>query len=169
MIALAAHRTPTHDPNLIKRRARHLKRLLLRNGRSQHDADDLIQEAFLRLHVHCQSDLPRQEEAFLKRTVMNLSVDLHRRSHRDLYVNERPEDLSLIDIRPTPDENLALHERVLRVELVLLSLTSRTRDVFLMHRLEGYSCAQIAAHFQITVSAVEKHIARAALALMDAI
>lgn len=155
----------TYDADVVKRRVRHLKRLLLRNGRSRHDADDLIQEAFLRLHIHCRSDAPGQEEAFLKRTVMNLSVDLHRRAHRHLYVHERPEELSIIDRRPTPDEDLALHERLLRVESVLRSLSAKTRDVFLMHRLDGCSCAQIAQHFQITVSAVEKHIARAVQAL----
>ena len=49
---------------------------------------------------------------------------------------------------------------------VLDSLKPRTREVFLMHRLDGYSSAQIAKHFEISVSAVEKHIARAVLALM---
>jgi DNA-directed RNA polymerase specialized sigma24 family protein len=36
-----------------------------------------------------------------------------------------------------------------------------------MHRLEGHGCAQIAAHFGISVSAVEKHIARAVLSVME--
>lgn len=155
-----------NDEELVKRRARHLKRLLLRNGRSQHDAEDLIQEAFLRLHIHGQGNAPGQQEAFLRRTVLNLSVDLHRRSHRELYVKERPEELPVIDIRPMPDENLALHECLTRADLVLASLSAKTRDAFLLHRLDDWSCAQIAVHFHITVSAVEKHIARAARALV---
>jgi DNA-directed RNA polymerase specialized sigma24 family protein len=35
-----------------------------------------------------------------------------------------------------------------------------------MHRVDGLSSAQIAAAFGISVSAVEKHIARAVLELM---
>jgi RNA polymerase sigma-70 factor (ECF subfamily) len=48
----------------------------------------------------------------------------------------------------------------------LQSLSFRTQQIFIMHRLEGHSCTQVAAHFGISVSAVEKHIARAVLALM---
>lgn len=159
----------SHDGNLIKSRARRLKRLLLRNGRSLDDADDLVQEAFLRLHLHSTAEVLVQEEVFLRRTVINLSIDLHRRSHRELYVDARPEDLALVDLRPRPDEDLALWERLMRVERALDLLGERTREVFLMHRIEGYSCAQIAAHFHISVSAVEKHIARAMFELINAL
>ena len=38
-------------------------------------------------------------------------------------------------------------------------LSPRAREVFLMHRLEGFSHAQIASTLRISVSTVEKHIA----------
>jgi RNA polymerase sigma-70 factor (ECF subfamily) len=145
---------------------RNLRDLLRRRGRSREDADDLIQEAFLRLHAYCQEGEVKRRDAFLTRTVLNLSVDLHRKEHRDLYVDEPSEDLVLVDLRPTPDEELVLSERLSRAEAVLQSLSFRTQQIFIMHRLEGHSCTQVAAHFGISVSAVEKHIARAVLALM---
>jgi RNA polymerase sigma-70 factor (ECF subfamily) len=156
----------------VDRKIPHLERLraLLRKlGRTREDSEDLIQEAFLRLHVYCRTHEVRQEEAFLVRTVRNLSVDAHRRAHRELYVEERVESLPLLDLRPRPDEEAALSERLDRVRAVLDGLTPRTREVFLMHRMEGYSSAQIANTLGISVSAVEKHIARAVLALMDAV
>ena len=52
---------------------------------------------------------------------------------------------------------------------MLDELAPRTREIFLMHRVEGYSCAHIAQHFGISLSAVEKHIARAVLSLMDVV
>jgi RNA polymerase sigma-70 factor (ECF subfamily) len=73
----------------------------------------------------------------------------------------------LADLRPTPDEELATRQRLFKVGLVLDGLSPRTREVFLMHRVEGYGCAHIATTFGISLSAVEKHIARAVLALMD--
>ena len=149
--------------------AKHIRRLseLLRGlGRSREDAEDLIQEAFLRLHVYCQTHEVRQKEAFLVRTVQNLSVDAHRRAHRELYVDEPVETLPLLDVRLTPDEDAAVQERLDQVRATLDSLSPRTREVFLMHRLDGYSSGQIAESFGISVSAVEKHIARAVLALM---
>jgi RNA polymerase sigma factor (sigma-70 family) len=135
-------------------------------GRSREDAEDLIQEAFIRLHQYCRTHEVRQEEAFLVRTVQNLSVDAHRASHADLYVSDPIERLQLLDTRPTPDEDLALTQRLDQVRAVLDSLKPRTREIFLMHRLDGHSSGQIAADFGISVSAVEKHIARAVLALM---
>ena len=136
-------------------------------GRSREDAEDLIQEAFLRLHIYCQTHEVREQEAFLVRTVRNLSVDSHRRAHRELYVEDPVETLPLVDVRLAPDEDVAVQQRLDRVRAVLDALKPRTREVFLMHRVEGYSSAQIAEHFEISVSAVEKHIARAVLALMS--
>jgi RNA polymerase sigma factor (sigma-70 family) len=153
----------------VKQRIQYLRTLLRRHGRLRDDADDLIQEAFLRLHVYCQEQEVHKQDAFLTRTVLNLSVDMHRKEHRDLYSNEPLESLLLIDVRPTPDEDFAASERLNRIGAVLDALGPRTREIFLMHRLEGYGCAQIATQFGISISAVEKHIARAVLALMDVV
>lgn len=146
---------------------RALRKLLRRRGRSRADADDLIQEAFLRLHVYCQQEDVQNHEAFLTRTVLNLSVDLHRKEHRDLYADDPGEALRVLDLRPTPEETLAAAQFLARVGKVLESLPPRTREIFILHRIEGYACSQIAANFDISVSAVEKHIARAVLSLMD--
>lgn len=153
----------------VKQCIRRLRHLLRREGRSREDADDLIQEAFLRLHLYCRAGEVQREEAFLARTVLNLSVDLHRKEHRGLYVDQPVETLPLVDFLPTPDEELAAEERLAKAGFILDALGPRTRDIFLMHRVDGYSCAQVAARFGISVSAVEKHIARAVLCLMDAV
>jgi RNA polymerase sigma factor (sigma-70 family) len=151
------------------RHLQRLKDLLRRMGRTPEDADDLIQEAFLRLHVYCQTHEVRQQEAFLVHAVKNLAIDAHRRAHRDLYVSEPVETLSILDLRLPPDEDVAAQQRLDRVRAVLDGLKPRTREVFLMHRVEGYSSAQIGEAFGIGVSAVEKHIARAVLALMSVV
>jgi hypothetical protein len=46
----------------------------------------------------------------------------------------------------------------------MLLLAERCREVFLFHRVESFSYSQIAAHLGVSVSAVEKNIARACLA-----
>src|SRR5271167_3309599 len=129
---------------------RKLQNLLRRRGQSREDTEDLIQEAFLRLHVYCQSQEVQHQEAFLVQTVMNLAVDLHRKEHLHLYAKERPEELPLIDCRPTPDEDLAIQQRLNSVATALDSLGPRTREVFIMHLLEGYGCARIAEQFGIS-------------------
>jgi RNA polymerase sigma-70 factor (ECF subfamily) len=68
---------------------------------------------------------------------------------------------------PLQDEVLAARIRLKRVEEGLSRLSPRTREVFLMHRLDNLKYREIAEKLDISQSAVEKHIARAALALTE--
>lgn len=140
-----------------------LRRLLRSRGQSSHDSDDLIQEAFLRLQVYCQDKPVEQSEAFLVRTVLNLSVDERRRARNRLVVATPVEMLRLADSRPATDEALAVQQRLQRVKRALDMLSPRAREVFLLHRAEGFSYIQIAEKLGISVSTVEKHMAKAVL------
>jgi RNA polymerase sigma factor (sigma-70 family) len=146
---------------------RRVKRLLLRGGASREDAEDLIQEAVLRLHAFIKGgNEVRDEHSFVQRTAMNLAVDAHRRAHADLWDPSPVEKLELADLAPTPDEVLQAEQRLLRISKALDRVSVRTREIFLMHRLQGFSHAEIAAKFGVTKSAIEKHIASAFAVLM---
>jgi RNA polymerase sigma factor (sigma-70 family) len=149
-------------PDTISHLLIKLRKLLLSRGRTSDDADDLIQEAFLRLQLYCQDKAVEQPEAFLVRTALNLSIDERRRAHHRHIVCTQVETLSLIDTRPPPDEVLATQQRLQRVKRALQALSPRIREVFLL-RAEGHSYAQIAEQLGISVSTVEKHMAKAAL------
>lgn len=43
----------------------------------------------------------------------------------------------------------------------LLRLSERTRDIFLAHRVDGLSYQEIARQHQVSVSTVERHVAKA--------
>lgn len=145
-----------------------LRRFLRHRGRKGDEADELIQEAFLRLQLYRRERHVREPEAFLVRTVRNLSVDvLRRRTQRGTHVAVESVPLRLIDPHPTPDEALATQQRLQRLRAGLEALPPRTREIVLLQRIEGCSQAQIAARMEITVSAVEKHIAKATLFLSD--
>lgn len=142
-----------------------LMSLLRRRGHTREDAEDLIQDAFLSLHNYCQKAEVRSTEAFLVRAVLNRSVSLHRGRHSELYVHESPEELLLADQGPAPDELIAVDQRLERIIRALNSVGPRTRDMFLMHRLLGFSYPEIAKQLGVTVSAVERRIARAICAV----
>jgi RNA polymerase sigma factor, sigma-70 family len=145
-----------------------LRKLLRRKGRVRDEADDLIQEAFLRLHEYRKSRQVLEPEAFLVRTVQNLSIDAHRlKARRGVEIAADDEVRRLIDPRPLPDEVLASHQRLQRLRAGLETLAPRTRDVVLLYRIEGLSQSQIATQLGISISSVEKHIAKAALFLSD--
>ena len=147
-----------------------LQKLIRRRGRSREDAEDLIQEALLRLTEYCRAAQVQNEEAFLERTIINLSIDRHRRESRRPQASESVEEIAetlpLLDTRPGPDEVLAAQQRLNEIRKALDAVSVRTREIYLAHRA-GYSHQELAAGFRVSTSTVEKEIARAVVALMD--
>lgn len=148
----------------------HLRKVLVRRGRTTEESDDLIQEAFLRMQEYCErGGEVRQMEGFLMRTVLRLASNARRDAHRELYCDQQVEDLLLlIDTSPTPEEVLAGDQCLERMRDALDAVSRRTRDIFFMQRLDGLSYAQIASRMGLSISAVEKHIASALAILADA-
>ena len=149
---------------------RRLRSVLRRRGRTQEEAEDLIQEAFLKMQEYCeQGGRVHQPEGFLMRTVLRLASNARRDAHRELYCDQRVEDLTLlIDASPTPDEVLAGDQCLQRMREALDAASGRTRDIFFMQRLDGLSYAQISERTGLSISAVEKHMASALAILADA-
>jgi RNA polymerase sigma factor (sigma-70 family) len=147
---------------VLKNQLRQLQKFLRRRGSSPQDAEDLVQEAVVRLFAYTRKvGEVRNTEAFLTRTAMNLAVDLHRSSRRDRFEPESVEVLDLLHLGPAPDEVFEAEQRLQRMKEALDQVSRRTREVFFMHRLQGLSHAEIARHLGVSTSAVEKHIASA--------
>ena len=147
-----------------------LLKLLRRKGRSHEDAEDLIQEAMLRLHVYARKEPVANEEAFLRLAVHNLSVDQHRRDRPDLQREVSLEEVDthtpLITSEPTPENRLEAQQRLSYIQSVLDAASSRTREIYFAHRA-GYSYTEIAAAFGISHITIKRHIARALLLIME--
>lgn len=145
-----------------------MRRVLSRRGQKREDIEDLMQDAFVRLLEYCEEGAQvREPEAVLVRTVQRLSMNHTRDEHRDRYLPEPVEELTVIDPEPAPDEVLAADQYLEQIKSTLDSLGRKTREVFLLHRLHGFSYAQIAKQTDMSVSTVEKHIARAMTALVE--
>ena len=141
-----------------------VKSALMRRGRSEQDADDLVQEAWVRLACYAQEQHVARPEAFLMRAALNLSIDAHRARvtrGEELVL----EDVVLVDASPSAEAVLLARERVARLGVCLGRLNPKTRAIFLAHRIDGMSYPQIARAHGLSVSAVEKHIAKATLQL----
>lgn len=145
---------------------RSLQKLLRRRGATAERAEELVQEAVLRLHVYTRKGgRVAEPEAFLMRTVLNLAVDAHRRGRSDRYEARSVEELELVDLKPGPDEVFAAEQRLSRYKAALDRVSGRTREVFFMHRLQGFTHAEVARRLGVSVSAVEKHVACAVTVL----
>ena len=137
-----------------------------RRTRTDQDPEDLLHSAWLRLFAYRAENEVRDPAAFLVQTAANLAVDRHRQTRR---IAREPIDFdaTLADDAPLQDEVFAARERLRRVQAGLERLPPRTRQVFVMHKVEGMKLREIAASLGITQSAVEKHVARAVLFLTE--
>jgi RNA polymerase sigma factor (sigma-70 family) len=129
------------------------------------EAEDLLHEAFLRYELRKRQGPITNPAGFLLRAAANLAVDEHRKRR---HLAPQPFELACQlwpDPAPAIDETLQIQARLKRVWQGLERLGKRTREVFLMHRLEGCKQQDIAATLGISRSAVEKHIAKADLFL----
>jgi len=130
------------------------------------EAEDLAQDALLKSLDRTWST-SAQARGYVFRTAVNLWHDRRRkqltRSGADVGWDEKIVGEVSEDITP---ERVLLGEEVLRrVNAALLELNERTRDVFLLNRLENLTYADIAKTHQISVSAVEKHMIKALKAI----
>ena len=135
---------------------------LMRRGRTVHDADDLVQEAWVRLACYEREQPVEKPDAFLMRTALNLSIDTHRaRSTRGEEV--LLDEVVLVDTSPGVEATLLGRERIARLSVCLRRLSEKTRVIFLSHRVDGMTYQEIAQHHGLSISTVEKHVAKATL------
>lgn len=142
-----------HRPRLL--------RFLLRRT-SNDTAEDLTQQAFARLAAldHAAVDAIESPGAYLHRTAVNLLKDEAKAAARHAaHLHVPVDDVAIMG----PDQIAALEARdmLARLEAVMLRLKPRTREIFLAHRIDGYSYAEIAARTGLGIKAVEKHMSRA--------
>jgi RNA polymerase sigma factor (sigma-70 family) len=141
---------------------------LRRKGKSREDAEDLIQEAMLRLHVYAKDDVVVNKEAFLRRAVHNLAIDQYRRdrsgSCREVPIDEVNRLSTLMAPGPDPDQILETQQRLDCLTALLDAMNPRTRKIYFAHR-SGYTYAEIAGDMDIAEITIRRHIARAQAAL----
>lgn len=143
------------------------KLAVVRQGVPPQDADDLVQEAFLRLGRYEQDHEVHSREAFVMRAAANLIVDRSRRMAVSPVGAGNELDLSAIAATdPLPDEQAESQARLDHLKEGLAALPEPVRRVLLMRRIDGMSFREIAIAENLSVNAVEKRVARATLSLM---
>jgi RNA polymerase sigma-70 factor (ECF subfamily) len=162
----------THAPaeaeiDQLSRRVRPaLLAYFLRRVRSHADAEDLTQDVFLRLADLDKTDL-RSADAYVFRMAANLLADRARRQNvRNRFASEitSVEGGGVDGLCPY---RIAAGRRSLAVLAERLNdLPERTRNIFVLYRIENVNKRAIADALGVTTRTVEIHVARAMAHLM---
>ena len=130
------------------------------NGRP--DPEELLNTAYLRLQRYQSGRVVKDPVGFLVRTAQNIAVDEYRHDQISArYLSDMQQSGRDLDDSPLQDEVFASRERFERVKQGLAQLSPRTREIFLMYRLNDMKCREISAKTGLSESSVEKHIAKA--------
>ncbi len=132
--------------------------------RDRQIAEELTQEVFLRFAEQGAAGQAAisHPRSYLYRTAHNLAVD-HIRRLRHQPVGSLPDEemAGVADDRPTPDRVADSRSDVAAAREALLQLPERTRQIFVLTRIDGLTYAEVAARLRISSSSVQKHLAQA--------
>jgi RNA polymerase sigma-70 factor (ECF subfamily) len=122
------------------------------------DAEDVTQDAFLRVWRHAKAWKPGQArfETWLYRVTLNLCYDRLRR-RREATVDELPE---VVDETPSVVDAHASRDVARAVEGALSKLPERQRAALVLCHYQELSNAEAAALLEVTVEALESLLAR---------
>jgi RNA polymerase sigma factor (sigma-70 family) len=129
------------------------------------EAEDVLQEALYELVAAYRLMQPvEQAGAWLMRVARNRIIDRFRKKKPELLADQgvefgEDEDVGgLEDLLPSPDDGpdaVAIRQLMLeRIEAALGELPPEQRDVFIALELEGASFKELAARWNVTVSAL---------------
>lgn len=130
------------------------------------EAEDMVQEVFAR--IYATAGLERETAAaYIFRAAANLLRDRARREGvRAAWREEAITQSGAAVESRDPERVLAGQQALGAIQQALNTLPERTRVIFVLYRLEGMARKDIAESFGLSVSAVEKHIAKAMKLLM---
>ncbi|MFJ2982378.1 MULTISPECIES: sigma-70 family RNA polymerase sigma factor [unclassified Pseudomonas] len=124
------------------------------------DAADLAQDTFVRVLQRRQAQVPQTPRAYLRTIARGLVIDLWR--HRDIErawldtLAQLPEAQA-----PSPEVSALAIEALVAIDRLLDSLPERARTVFLLAQLDGLPCPRIAEQLGVSLSTVERDLAKA--------
>lgn len=150
-----------------------LTRFVFSRVKDESEAEEIVQEAFVRFQNKYDPAVVDSPEALLARIAANLVIDRVRerdaRAAREDAWGKLNTEGADDDVSATksvdPARVLSAKQQVDAALEVLGSLPQKTRQIFLLHRFEGLTHAEVSVRTGIPKSTIEKHMIKAIKAL----
>nr|WP_087038749.1 RNA polymerase sigma factor [Caballeronia arvi] len=160
LIARVGNREPGAIREIVAKKLPRIVTLAARMLGDRDEADDVAQEAFLRIWniaPKWRSGSARFD-TWLHRVTLNLCYDRLRRHRETTSSDDLPE---AADLAPLPDERLATTHASARIQAALATLPARQREALVLQYYQDLPNAEAAALMGVSVEALESLLARA--------
>ena len=165
---------------LVERHSHHVFRLAYRMTGNQHDAEEVVQEAFLRAYQKLGQFAARANfGTWVYRIAANYAIDRMRQKKKEEARRVEPaareegmenDPVSLVqDSAPTPERLTQSIELRKHMEIALASLSDSERTAFVMRHWEGCAIEEIAAVLKSNSGAAKNTVFRAVQKLRQAL
>lgn len=153
---------------LVAHQQRRAVRIAYQYLRDAHDADEAVQDAFVKVFTHITSyreDLPF--EVWFTRILVNACLDLRKSRARRLRwavpMSSTPDapPTDPVTPEPTPEQRLVSRERANEITAAVDSLPDRQRTVFTLCHLAEQTTAEVSQALGLSEATVRVHLFRA--------
>jgi RNA polymerase sigma factor (sigma-70 family) len=148
-------------PTLYMSRAGALKRRLTRMLGSPADAEDVVQDAFMRIYVAELGDRTELSAALLTVTARRLALNTIR--NRVRRGTDAVGDMDTLGVLSSDRASDGVEAAEIEASLgsAMAAMPPQCRQVFRMRKIDGSSHAEIAAALGIASKTVERHLTKA--------
>jgi len=145
---------------LFKSYSKPIRNFLIYRGSDSEQANDLVQEAFIKLWENCKKVVPEKAKSYLYTLASNAFLNEIEHSKVKLKYSNSAHVSTGITLE-TPEFKLEEEEFRERLERAISELTANQRDVFLMNRIDKMTYGEIAESLELSVKAIEKRMSKA--------
>jgi RNA polymerase sigma-70 factor (ECF subfamily) len=167
---------PEEFSRLVDTYSSKIYRLAIKMLNQQQDAEDVLQETFLKAYRGIKSFDGRSKiSTWLFRIAMNEALMVIRRKHPDTVSIDEPveteegeqEPIQIIDWCCLPEEELLSEETREKLDVAVQKLPERLRVVFVLRDINDLSTHETAEVLGLTDTAVKTRLSRARLRLRE--
>lgn len=118
-------------------------------------SEDVVQDAYIKITESSVKQKVRQPLAYLFQIVRNLAIDHYRRIAFETELFETDEEGLLVPVLAVTPETHAMNcQHLTLIAEALTNLPERTRRVFELYRIDGYTHRMIADELSISTSLI---------------
>ena len=144
---------------IVDEHSRFLSRVAFSVLRGVADAEDAMQEAFLKLYRTGTAHDMQNERAFLARVVWRAAID--RKAARGELANDDPAEFAIRDERPSPEEAASERDQQLLLQQWVEQLPEELRVPLVLSSIEGMNSREIGELMSLPEGTVRTRLMRA--------